>query len=116
MGSVQKQVRTLKSGKQAVSWVARWREPGTTRQPGKSFPKKGLAEAFLREGEADILRGEYIAKDSDKVTFGGAGANHQIFEDKFYEVTVNGVRLVDWLDALITDEPPDDVHCDHCDP
>ena len=44
------------------------------------------------------------------------GADHQIFEDKFYEVTVNGVRLVDWLDALITDEPPDDVHCDKCDP
>jgi len=44
------------------------------------------------------------------------GADHQIFEDKFYEVTVNGVRLVDWLDALITDDPPDDVNCDQCDP
>jgi hypothetical protein len=44
------------------------------------------------------------------------GAYHQIFEDKFYDVTVNGVRFVDWLDALITDEPPDDVHCDQCGP
>jgi hypothetical protein len=24
--------------------------------------------------------------------------------------------LVDWLDALITGEPVDDVHCDPCDP
>ena len=45
------------------------------------------------------------------------GADHQIFEpDKFYEIEVKGIRLVDWLDALIGDEPPDDVHCDQCDP
>ncbi|PUB27129.1 pectinacetylesterase [Promicromonospora sp. AC04] len=44
------------------------------------------------------------------------GADHQIFEDKFYDVTVNGVRFVDWLDELVTDEPPADVHCDQCGP
>jgi hypothetical protein len=45
------------------------------------------------------------------------GADHQIFEpDKFYDIKVNGVRLVDWIDELITNDPPDDVHCDKCDP
>jgi len=45
------------------------------------------------------------------------GADHQIFEpNKFYEIEVEGVRLVDWLDALINNEPPDDVHCDQCGP
>jgi hypothetical protein len=45
------------------------------------------------------------------------GADHQIFEpDKFYEIEVKGVRLVDWLHTLITDQPPDDVHCDQCGP
>lgn len=45
------------------------------------------------------------------------GDDHGLFEfDKFYEIEVNGVRLVDWLDTLITDEPPDDIHCDPCDP
>ncbi|MFG1943894.1 pectin acetylesterase-family hydrolase [Nonomuraea sp. NPDC048826] len=45
------------------------------------------------------------------------GADHQIFEpDKFYEIEVKGVRLVDWLHTLITDQPPLDVHCDPCGP
>jgi hypothetical protein len=46
------------------------------------------------------------------------GDDHGLFEpdefDAFYETEVEGVRLVDWLDALITDEPPDDVHCVRC--
>ncbi|TMR15526.1 hypothetical protein ETD86_27030 [Nonomuraea turkmeniaca] len=43
------------------------------------------------------------------------GDDHGLFEfDKFYEIEVNGVRFVDWLDALITNEPPDDVRCDRC--
>jgi hypothetical protein len=29
---------------------------------------------------------------------------------------VNGVRLVDWLKALVTKDPPADVHCDKCGP
>jgi hypothetical protein len=27
---------------------------------------------------------------------------------------VNGVRLVDWVEALLAGEPLDDVHCDEC--
>lgn len=45
------------------------------------------------------------------------GADHGLFEfDKFYTIKVNGVRLVDWLDDLLGDTPPADVHCDRCDP
>ena len=43
------------------------------------------------------------------------GDGHTILEDHhFYETEVNGVTLVDWVDALITGEPLDDVHCDKC--
>jgi Pectinacetylesterase len=45
------------------------------------------------------------------------GVDHGIFEwPKFYEIEVNGVTLVDWVDALIAGEPLDDVHCDQCEP
>jgi hypothetical protein len=43
------------------------------------------------------------------------GAGHGILEyETFYEMKVNGVRLVDWIAALIAGEPLDDVHCDDC--
>jgi hypothetical protein len=29
-------------------------------------------------------------------------------------MAVNGVALVDWVEALILGEPLDDVHCDEC--
>jgi hypothetical protein len=50
-------------------------------------------------------------------SFTAPGDDHGIFEyDKYYELEVNGVRLVDWVDALIAGEPLDDVHCDQCEP
>jgi hypothetical protein len=43
------------------------------------------------------------------------GNGHTILENEtFYEVEVNDVTLVDWVDALISGEPLDDVHCDQC--
>jgi hypothetical protein len=43
------------------------------------------------------------------------GYGHGIFEwQVFYELEVNGVRLVDWVAALIAGDPVDDVHCDEC--
>ena len=45
------------------------------------------------------------------------GDDHGITDtDRFYEVTVNGVTLVDWVDALISGKPLDDIHCDQCEP
>jgi hypothetical protein len=43
------------------------------------------------------------------------GREHGILDlDRFYEIEVNGVRLVDWVDALLKGKPLDDVHCDQC--
>ena len=43
------------------------------------------------------------------------GDGHRILElDEFYELEVNDVRLVDWVEALIAGDPLDDVHCDDC--
>jgi hypothetical protein len=43
------------------------------------------------------------------------GQGHGILEfETFYDMEVNGVRLVDWVEVLIAGEPLDDVHCDEC--
>jgi Pectinacetylesterase len=43
------------------------------------------------------------------------GDDHGIFEyEAFYEIEVNGVTLVDWVEALLAGEPLDDVHCTEC--
>ena len=54
---------------------------------------------------AGVVQHSYIAP----------GDGHRILElDEFYELEVNGVTLVDWVEALIAGEPLDDVHCDQC--
>jgi hypothetical protein len=43
------------------------------------------------------------------------GDGHGIWdEDVFYELEVNGVKVVDWVSRLIAGEPVDDVHCQKC--
>jgi len=43
------------------------------------------------------------------------GAEHGILEyERFYDMEVNGVTLVDWVEALIAGEPLDDVRCVEC--
>jgi hypothetical protein len=43
------------------------------------------------------------------------GEEHGILDiERFYEIEVNGVRLADWVDALIKGKPLDDVHCEQC--
>jgi hypothetical protein len=43
------------------------------------------------------------------------GNDHGIVGDgTFYEIEVNGVTLVDWIEALLAGEPLDDVHCEDC--
>jgi Pectinacetylesterase len=43
------------------------------------------------------------------------GHHHGILEwPVFYELEVNGVKLVDWVTKLIEGEPVDDVHCQPC--
>jgi hypothetical protein len=55
--------------------------------------------------EAGVVQHSYTAP----------GDGHGIFEyERFYELEVNGIRLVDWVGALIAGEPLDDVHCTDC--
>jgi len=55
--------------------------------------------------EAGVLQHSYTAPGDD----------HGIVGDgSFYRMEVNGVRLVDWVEALLAGEPLDDVHCDGC--
>jgi hypothetical protein len=43
------------------------------------------------------------------------GVGHGILEwSRFYELEVNGERLVDWVRGLIDGERVDDVHCKKC--
>lgn len=43
------------------------------------------------------------------------GQEHGILDfERFYEIDVNGVRLVDWVNALIVGKPLNDVHCEEC--
>jgi hypothetical protein len=43
------------------------------------------------------------------------GDEHGLFEwPAFYELEVNGVTLVDWVDALLAGQPLADVHCTEC--
>ena len=43
------------------------------------------------------------------------GDEHTIMADgPLFEMEVDGVRLVDWVSALVAGEPLDDVHCDDC--
>jgi Pectinacetylesterase len=48
-------------------------------------------------------------------SFTAPGEEHLILEvDRFYEIEVNGVRLVDWVTRLIAGEAVADVHCTEC--
>jgi Pectinacetylesterase len=71
-------------------------------------PSQLLAEIDANEAaieSAGVVQHSYTAP----------GDGHTILEnDNFYEMEVNGVSLVDWVDALITAQPLDDVHCDQC--
>jgi Pectinacetylesterase len=66
----------------------------------------------------ELIDGNEAAIEAAGVTqhsYTAPGDDHGIFEYKaFYELEVNGVTLVDWVEALLAGEPLDDVHCDQC--
>jgi hypothetical protein len=48
-------------------------------------------------------------------SYTAAGNGHRLFEwPAFYEVEVNGEKLVDWVARLLAGEHVDDVHCHKC--
>jgi hypothetical protein len=85
-------------------------------------PNAARAVEFLTGADASNLvalidANEAAIEDAGVVqhSYTAPGDHHGILEfEIFYEMEVNGVRLVDWLAALIAGEPLDDVHCDEC--
>jgi pectinacetylesterase len=71
-------------------------------------PSKLLAVIDANEAaieEAGVVLHSYTAP----------GAGHGILEwPRFYEMKVNGERLVDWVTRLIEGKPVTDVHCQNC--
>jgi hypothetical protein len=71
-------------------------------------PSKLLA--VIDANEATIERAGVVLH-----SFTAPGDGHGILEwPRFYDLKVNGVRLVDWLTRLIAGEPVGDVHCQRC--
>jgi hypothetical protein len=67
--------------------------------------------AFIDQTEADIeAEGVPIA------SYVAPGESHTIvLQDEFYDMEVDGVRLVDFLATLVSGNVPADVHCTVCD-
>jgi hypothetical protein len=64
-----------------------------------------------RGGEANY---DWSIYGEDPAREGGI-YGHRILESRtFYELEVNGEKLVDWVSRLIEGEPVDDVHCKNC--
>lgn len=66
---------------------------------------------------ASINANEAAIEDAGVIQYSytAPGNNHGVFSDEaFYRMAINGVTLVEWVEALIAGEPPADVHCDEC--
>jgi len=55
------------------------------------------------------------AEGIDQHSYTAPGSDHTLVRnDDFYDMEVNGVRLVDWVTSLVAGEPQADVHCEEC--
>ncbi len=86
-----------------------------------AYDANAAASVETMTGDDDLLAlidaNEAAIEDAGVVqhSYTAPGDDHGILEyPKFYEVEVNGVKLVDWLTALVAGEPLDDVHCVEC--
>jgi Pectinacetylesterase len=104
-----------------------WGAPRFWVQAGLHDPDIVLARfdfAYDREAGEDqsdqlaVIDGNEAAIEDAGVvlhSYTAPGNGHGIFEwPTFYEVEVNGEKLVDWVTRLIEDEAVDDVHCRQC--
>lgn len=85
--------------------------------PNAARAVEGLTGADASNLVASIDANEAAIEDAGVVqhSYTAPDEEHGIFEfERFYEIEVNGVTLVDWVKALLAGEPLDDVHCDEC--
>jgi hypothetical protein len=48
-------------------------------------------------------------------SFTAPGSDHTLVRKPvFYEMELNGVRLVDWVTSIVNGESVEDVHCEEC--
>ena len=51
----------------------------------------------------------------DQLSFTAPGSDHTLVRSAtFYEMELDGVRLVDWVASIVNGETVEDVHCDEC--
>ncbi|WP_206313495.1 pectin acetylesterase-family hydrolase [Streptomyces coryli] len=85
-------------------------------EPGDS-PSVDTVPGFDELAVIDANEKAVEATGTDLHSYTAPGEGHGLFEfETFYKLKVQGVRLTDWLDTLLHDKPPADVHCDPCDP
>jgi Pectinacetylesterase len=73
------------------------------RDPSKLLAVIDANEAAIEKAGVDLR------------SYTAPGDGHGIFEyPKFYELEVNGEKLVDWVSRLIEGRPVADVHCQQC--
>jgi hypothetical protein len=64
----------------------------------------------------DSIEADIEAAGVEVSSYVAPGVSHTVLgSDEFYELEVEGVRLVDWVAALVGGETPGDVHCVDCD-
>jgi hypothetical protein len=78
----------------------------------RTLENLGVDESTLEVIDANEAAIEAAGVDLHSYT---AGDGHAILDrDGFYDLEVNGVKLVDWIAALLAGEPLDDVRCEDC--
>jgi hypothetical protein len=84
------------------------------REAAESAEQLGLDPSELL---AEIDGNEAAIEEAGVVlhSYTAPGDGHGILEwPRFYELEVNGEKLVDWVTRLIEGKPVDDVHCQRC--
>lgn len=99
LGSVRKRTHTWVSGgerKTSTKWEARYRIPGTNRQPAKSFDLKKDAETWLVEQTSGLARGVHVDPRNHKMTVREYAATWeavQVCSPGTAKLTDNALRL-----------------------
>ena len=111
-----------------------WGIPRFWIQAGLHDPDLVLARFDFAYDEVQTLFMEFVGADTSDVpaaidaneaaieaagvvqhSYTAPGDEHTIIADgPFFEMEVDGVRLVDWVAALVAGDPLGDVHCDDC--
>lgn len=75
------------------------------------YDASGLVD--LMDANEARVEGEGV----EPLSYTAPGDDHTLVrKDEFYEMEVDGVLLVDWLDDVLAGDDVDDIHCTECEP